>query len=136
MNSKVYQFLIGLFLQIDRSPFRFAIGNLENSPIGSVVSVWIVVVALVFVVPIDHVNCAVGTGLEIDDLGPAIVKINEVMAVVADKAGALALRDIHVDASAMDVVHEKFAAILLWPIIFLINQHASMGMAAACSCGT
>src|SRR6185436_5563567 len=55
---------------------------------------------------------------------------------MADKAGALALGAIHVDALAVNVVHEELAAISLWPTVAEIDHQAGVGMAAARRIGT
>ena len=56
-------------------------------------------------------------------------------AAMANKARALALGNIHVNTGAMDVVHENFSAIFLWPIIPLINQQARVGVWVAAAQG-
>src|SRR6185369_5461753 len=117
--------------QVNRSALRVAVSDFENATVGTVVMVGIGGVALVLVVPIDHVNRAVGPGLQIDDLRPLVIEVDEIGSVMADEAGTLALGNVHVDARAVDVIHEDFSAILLRPTVLLINQESSMGVAAA-----
>src|SRR5690348_9389535 len=55
---------------------------------------------------------------------------------MADKSGALALGDIHVDALAVNVVHEELTAIFLRPTVAKIDHQTGVGMAAARRIGT
>src|SRR5438552_10987532 len=56
--------------------------------------------------------------------------------MMADEAGAFALGDIHVNARAVNVVHEYLAAVFFRPTVALINHQARMSMAAAHGIGT
>ena len=47
------------------------------------------------------------------------------------EAAAFALGNVHVDPRAMDVVHEKLAAIFRGPVVTLINHQARVRVAAA-----
>src|SRR5439155_7098569 len=67
----------------------------------------------------------------VEHLRPLVVELDEIRRVMADVAGTLAFGYIHVDACAVDVVHEKFAAILLWPTLAQINHHACVRVPAA-----
>ena len=68
--------------------FGLAEADLEDPPVGAVVAVHVVVMALVLVVPVDHEDAAVGPVLEADDLRPEIVGQQEVGGVRADEARA------------------------------------------------
>src|SRR5262245_38679788 len=50
---------------------------------------------------------------------------------MADEARAFALQHVRVNARAVDVVHENFAAKFRRPIVTLINEQPGMGVAAA-----
>src|SRR5207302_5543974 len=99
-----------------------------NAAIGAVVAIRICMVALVLIVPIDHVNGAIRPGLEIDDLRPAIVEIYQVRRVMADKTRTAALENVLVDAGAVDIVHEDLAAILGRPIVALVHEQTRVGV--------
>src|SRR5207249_2144519 len=105
--------------------------NPENAAIGTVVAFHFVVMALIFVIPINEINRAIGPGLKIDDLGPGIVEIDRVGLVMADEAGALWFEAVAVEAGAVDVVHVGPAAKFGRPVVVLIDHETGVRMAAA-----
>ena len=114
-----------------RPRLRRPIRDLENPPIGPIVSRRVVDVALLAVVPVDHVNIAVRARLDADDLRPRVVGDEEVGRVRADEAGALGLQDVAVDPGAVDVIHEERAAVLGRPCVPLVDHRPRVGVAAA-----
>ncbi len=50
---------------------------------------------------------------------------------LADEAAAFALGNVHVDARAVDVVHEELAAIFRREAVALVNEQARVRVAAA-----
>src|SRR4029450_8998644 len=74
-----------IFWESDFWRQRIAVRYLEDPAVGSVMPIGVVGMALVLVIPIDHINAAVGSGFEVDDLRPGIVEIDEVGRVMADE---------------------------------------------------
>src|SRR3954447_19905232 len=106
----------------------YAVSDSKNSSIRSIVPVWIIMVTLVFVIPIDHVNGSIRSLLQVDDLRPTIIEIDEIGRVVANESGTLALGNIHINARAVNVIHEVPATVFGGPIIPLVNHHSGMSM--------
>src|SRR5437763_6326083 len=104
------QLFIGQLLHVLRRGFSIAIGKTKNSAIGPVMAIRVVMMALVLVVPIDHIHRSLGPLLKIDDLRPAIVEIDWVRRMMTDKSRTFPFERVLVDTGAMDVVHESFAA--------------------------
>ena len=65
--------------------------------------------ALVNVVPIDHVERPIRSLPDVDDLARAIVEIDEVVAVGADESAAFPLGNIGIDALAVDIPHKDLS---------------------------
>src|SRR5262249_35091366 len=82
VGGEIDQLVVSFLLEVDGLRFGIAVTDSEDAAVRAVVAVGIVVVALVFVVPIDHVNGAIGAGLEVDDLGPGIVEVDKVGSVM------------------------------------------------------
>ncbi len=118
-------------LEVLLERLRFSEADLEDPPVGAVVAVHVVVVALVLVVPIDHEDAAVGPVLEADDLRPEIVGQEEVGGVRADETRTAGLQDVAVDPSPVDVVHEQRALVLGRPGTAQIDHRPRVRMAAA-----
>lgn len=87
-------------------------------------------VALVQVIPVNHPQRPIGPA-DVHDLARLVVEIDEVRAVVRDVAAALALQHVHVDARAVDVVHEHIAADAVGPARVLRDAQARVCVAAA-----
>ena len=51
---------------------------------------------------------------------------------MADEAGTLTLGNVHVDAGAVNVVHEQFSSIPFRPTVAQINHHARVRVPAPC----
>jgi hypothetical protein len=109
---------------------RLAVTDLEDAAVRAVVGIHLVVVALVLVVPVDHVHAAVRPVLEVDDLRPGVVGKQEVRRMRAQETGAARREDVPVDPRAVDVVHEQRSAILRRPGIAEVDHRPGMGMAA------
>ena len=106
------------------------IDDLVDAAAGVIVAVVPTVVALVGVVPVDHENAAVGVEPLVEGLGPAVIEVEEVLAVLADIAGATGDRQVDVHALAMDVSDDQVVAIRGRPARAQVAQHAGVGMAA------
>ena len=129
------RFIAQLF-QIDRRGLCVAINDLEDPAIRAILSLRPVFVTLSFVIPVDQVHRTSLIGLQVDDLRPVVIEFDKVGTVMTDKAGALAFGHVHIDARAVDVVHENLAAIFFGPTAALINHQARMGVAATDRIGT
>ena len=88
-------------------------------------------VALILVIPINQINRAVRAFLQIHNLRPAIIEADGVRGMMADKARAAAFQHIHVQARAVDVIHQNFSTELGGPVVALINHQARVSVAAA-----
>src|SRR5688572_7361397 len=88
-------------------------------------------VAFARVVPVAQVNGAVGAELWVKPAEEGVGGGHEVWAVRGGVARALSLRQIAVDARAVDVDHENGVAIGVGELITLVNQQAAVSMSAA-----
>ena len=108
------------------------VADLEDPAQGLLVQLRVGAVALVLVVPVDHVHRAVGAVLEVQHLAPGIVGEQEVRAVRRRVTRSRSLQAIHVRPEAVDVVHEDRAAILRRPAVAPeIDHRAGVGVAAS-----
>src|SRR6266851_1808854 len=130
-RHELHQFVVAQFGQVQPRRLLVVIDDLVNAAVAAVVAVLAGVVALVLVIPIDDIDRAVLVVELVEGLRPGIVEIQEVLAVMADVAGAAALYDVHVQSLAVDVSHEEFAAILRGPGLAQVTHHARVRMAAA-----
>ena len=122
-------------LQIDLDPLVVDVADLEDAPERLLVELGIAAVALVLVVPVDHVDAAVGAVAEVEHLAPRVVGQQEVRAVRGDVARALPLQPIGVGAAAVDVVHEDRLAVLARPgVAAEVDHRPGVGVAAAGRC--
>jgi len=90
-----------------------------------------VFVALAGVGPVEEIDGAVGAGGEVDAAEEGVAGEEEVLTVFGDVAGALAFEDFLVGAFAVEVEGEEVAAVLLGPVLALVDHHADVGVAAA-----
>ena len=104
---------------------------MKDPAIRAVVEVFLNAVALIFVVPIDHVNLAIGPGLQAHDLRPGVVGQQKIGGVPADEAGTGGFEDVAVQACPVNVVHEDRAAVFLGPDVAIVNQGPGVRVAAS-----
>src|SRR5262245_13156369 len=88
----------GLFGKVLTRPLRITVSNTENAAVGSVVAVNLVMVALVFVVPINQVHRAVRPRLKVDNLRPGVIEIDDVWQVMPNETRATRFQAIGVEA--------------------------------------
>ena len=131
VRLELHQFQVAQLSHVHRLGLHVAVGHFVNPPVGAVVDVGVGAVALVEVVPVDEIDAAVRARAEVDHLRPAVVEVEEVRAVMPDEAGAFGLGHVHVDALAVDVPDEDFAAVLGRPVAALVDHQPRVRVPAA-----
>ena len=122
----------GHLRQVDLHPFIAGVADLVDAAERLVVNFGVAAVALVLVVPVDHVHGSVRAVPEVQHLAPRIVGLQEVGPVGCGVSGSLPLQAIHVGPGAMDVVHEDRVAVFLRPVVAAeIDHRAGMRVTAA-----
>ena len=122
----------GSLARSTRTGRSLRVADLEDAAQRLLVQLRVGAVALVLVVPVDHVHRAVGAVLEVQHLAPGIVGEQEVGAVRRRVARSRSLQAVHVRPEAVDVVHEDRVAILRRPAVAPeIDHRAGVGVAAA-----
>lgn len=116
--------------EVDPGDGLIAVDDFVDAPVASVVSVLAIVVALVFVVPVDDEHGAVLVVELVEGLAPGIVEIEEIGGVATDEAGAAAFGKVHVEPLAVDIADEHFVVVLGWPGASEVDHQTGVGVAA------
>ena len=82
------------------------------------------------VIPVDQVDRAVRTGLEVDASEPGVVSEQEIVAVLADEPRSLGNEHVGVETVSMDVGHEDPTAPLARESVRLVDHRAAVSMSA------
>ena len=132
MQLQIDEALGRLLLEVDLHEAIADVADLEDAAERLVVDVGVAAVALVLVVPVDHVHRAVGAVAEVQHLAPRVVGVEEVLAVGGGIAGAAALQHVDVGAMPVNVVHEDRAAVFRRPAVAAeVDHRAGVSVAAA-----
>jgi len=135
VELEIDEFLIGEFLEIDVGRLGVAINDFEDAAVGAIVALVFTVVAFIFIVPVDDVDLTIGSVAQVEHLGPFVVGEEEVGCGVADVTGAARGEEIHIEARAVDVVHDELVAVFGGPVIGEIDHGPGVGVAPPCSAG-
>src|SRR5437879_3349908 len=80
--------------------------------------------------PVEDVNTAVWTIVEVDAYEPGILEKSKVGLVPPRDARALSFQSVLVDASPVQVQGEDPSSVLFGPILALVNHQAAMSVTA------
>ena len=106
MQLKLNQLFIAHFLEVHPRRSGLVVNHLEDASVRTVMTGFIIMMALVFIVPIDDVNRPVLIVQLIEGLGPCIVEVQKIASMPSNETGPAANRNVHVQPLAMNVSHE------------------------------
>ena len=84
--NQLDQLIIAELGQIDSRRLLIVVNDFVNASIAAVVAIFACVMALILVVPIDDIDRAILIVSLVQRLRPAIVEIEEILPVLADKS--------------------------------------------------
>src|SRR5688500_7229437 len=86
--------------------------------------------ALDGIIPVNDVNRAILIVELVERLGPCVIEVEKILAVLAHIPGAAALRDVDIQALAVNVSNDQLATVFRRPAFAAIAHHTRMGMTA------
>ena len=124
-----YQFAGGRLREVKRGDLlRHTVGQLIDA--ATVEMDAVVVVALACVAPVRDVDSPVWTRNQIHTAEPRILQKTHVRTVLGRVTGSLPSQDITVNSHAVQVQGVNAVAVLLGPVVALIDHQSDMGMSA------
>ena len=130
MRKQFDKLLIGKAADIDFLAIDFSVRDVVDSSVGSIPNQRVGSMAGVAIVPVDQIDAAVWTILQVEASEPLVVRKKEILAMLADVARTVRDQDLIIDAVAMNVAHEELISILMRPIVAEINHCSRMSVSA------
>src|SRR4051812_28804377 len=93
------------------------IDDLKDTPTRLIALLLLVIMALANVRPVGHIDAAVGAVFGVHAAEPRVLRVAKIGGVFGDVAAAVRLKNVAVEALAVDVEHEGIAAILGGPVV-------------------
>src|SRR3954469_1504600 len=100
-----------------RARSAIVVNDLEDAAAPLITLLFLIVVAFADIGPVGDIDATVGAVFGVHATKPWVLRKAKISAVVGDVAAAVRLKDVAIEALAVDVEHERIAAIFGRPVI-------------------